>query len=113
MISYFGISLVVKTIQNTKDSDVQQLLSNVSMFGKFSILKDLVASRARMKTACEVCRRQQTWHSFGNFCKKNIAIWYTLLLKIAALSLTTNVLNYEISSVVFQIELCQRCKQLN
>lgn len=67
MISYFGISLVVKTIQNTKDSDVQQLLSNVSMFDKFSILKDLVASRARMKTACEVCRRQQTWHSFGNF----------------------------------------------
>ena len=47
------------------------------------------------------------------FCKKNIAIWYTLLLEIAALSLTSNVLNYEISSVVFQIELCQRCKQLN
>lgn len=49
----------------------------------------------------------------GIFCKKNIAIWYTLLLEIAALSLTSNVLNYEISSVVFQIELCQRCKQLN
>ena len=49
----------------------------------------------------------------GIFRKKNIAIWYTLLLEIAARSLTSNVLNYEISSVVFQIELCQGCKQLN